>query len=77
MMNHNSIKCFSNCIFEILKYFFEKMEKFRCKICGYVYNPESGDPVFGIKEGTPFKNLPADWTCPVCSVNTDDFEPID
>ena len=50
------------------------MEKYQCKICGYVYDPDLGDPFFGIKEGTPFENLPIDWLCPICGVGVDEFE---
>ena len=30
------------------------MAKYRCTVCGYVYEPEAGDPDNGIKPGTPF-----------------------
>ncbi len=50
--------------------------KFRCKVCGYIYDPEKGDSDNGIKPGTPFKDLPADWKCPECGVNKDQFEEI-
>ena len=42
--------------------------KYVCKICGWVYDPAEHD-------NTPFESLPADWTCPVCGVGKDDFEP--
>jgi hypothetical protein len=29
----------------------------------YVYDPAIGDPDRGITPGTPFENLPDDWTC--------------
>jgi flavin reductase (DIM6/NTAB) family NADH-FMN oxidoreductase RutF/rubredoxin len=51
----------------------EKMEtkdiggNFVCTICAYVYDPEKGDPDQGIPAGTPFKDLPEDWVCPVCA----------
>ena len=31
--------------------------------CGYVYDPEVGDPDNGIAPGTPWEEVPADWTC--------------
>lgn len=49
----------------------------RCKVCGYVYDPDQGDPVQGIEAGTSFEDLPEDWRCPVCSVSKDDFVEID
>ncbi len=48
--------------------------KFRCKVCGYIYNEESGDAATGIEPGTPFEELPAGWRCPVCSVPKDEFD---
>lgn len=51
------------------------MQKFRCIPCGYVYDPEIGDPDSGIKPGTAFEDLPADWVCPVCFVGKEEFEP--
>lgn len=55
----------------------EKMEKYVCKVCGYIYDPEKGDPDSGIKPGTPFEELPDDWVCPVCGVGKDEFEKED
>ena len=52
-------------------------KKYRCKVCGYVYDPELGDASQNIKAGTPFEKLPDDWTCPVCGASKDDFVEID
>ena len=54
----------------------QMMKKYRCKICGYVYDPEKGDPENNISGGTPFKELPDDWTCPICGASKEDFEVI-
>jgi len=51
-----------------------KALKYRCTVCGYIYDPELGDPDGGIKPGTPFEELPEDWTCPVCGVSKSEFE---
>ena len=51
-----------------------KMDKYECSVCGYVYDPEMGDPDSGIKPGTPFEDLPDDWVCPVCGASKDKFE---
>ena len=37
--------------------------------CGYVYDPEVGDPDNGIAPGTPWEEVPADWTCPICGLD--------
>ena len=48
--------------------------KYKCKICGYEYNPEGGDAASGIPPGTPFEQLPDDWVCPLCGAAKDQFE---
>ena len=50
------------------------MEKYVCNVCGYVYDPAVGDPDNGIAPGTKFEDLPADWVCPLCSVDKTHFE---
>lgn len=50
------------------------MDSYVCTVCGYVYNPEEGDPAAGIAAGTAFEDLPEDWVCPVCGVGKDQFE---
>ncbi|RMD58688.1 MAG: rubredoxin [Nitrospirae bacterium] len=42
--------------------------QYRCTICGYIYDEN--------EEGTPFDELPDDWTCPVCNAPKDAFEPV-
>ena len=51
------------------------MEKYVCDICGYEYDPKVGDPDNGVAPGTAFKDLPEDWVCPECGVDTDSFSP--
>ncbi len=50
------------------------MERYVCSVCGYVYDPEKGDPEGGIAAGTSFDDLPDDWVCPECGVDKDMFE---
>jgi rubredoxin len=50
------------------------MEKWKCTICGYVYDPEFGDPDNGAPAGTSFDKLPEEWVCPVCGAAKDMFE---
>lgn len=49
------------------------MDKYVCNVCGYVYDPEVGDPDNGIAPGTPFDQLPDSWVCPECGVGKDEF----
>lgn len=51
-----------------------KMQKYQCGPCGYIYDPEVGDPDGGIAPGTPFENIPDDWVCPVCGLGKNVFE---
>jgi len=48
-------------------------EKYRCSVCGYVYDPDVGDPDSGIPAGTQFADLPEDWICPNCGAAKADF----
>lgn len=52
------------------------MKKYKCMVCGYIYDPEIGDDTQDISPGTPFEDLPEDWTCPVCGATKDQFEEI-
>ena len=54
-----------------------KMAKYECQVCGYIYDPEKGDPDSGIKPGTPFEELPEDWVCPECGVGKEEFEKVE
>ncbi|MCF8336017.1 MAG: rubredoxin [Bacteroidales bacterium] len=53
------------------------MKKYKCKVCGHVYDPKEGDPQGNIKPGTPFEDIPDDWRCPVCGVGKEEYEPIE
>ena len=50
------------------------MTKYVCTECGYVYDPEVGDPDNNINPGTSFQDIPEDWVCPLCGVGKDQFE---
>lgn len=52
------------------------MSQYTCTICGYVYDPEQGDPANGIDPGTAFEDLPDSWVCPICGASKDDFEEV-
>ena len=51
--------------------------RYICVSCGYIYDPENGDEAGGILAGTAFDDLPDDWTCPLCYVGKDQFDPLD
>jgi rubredoxin len=50
------------------------MRKMQCRICGHIYNPETGDE--GVKAGTAFEDVPPDWRCPVCGADKSKFNPF-
>jgi rubredoxin len=52
------------------------MKKYKCLMCGYIYDPAAGDPGNGVQAGTAFEDLPDDWVCPECGVGKDEFEPV-
>lgn len=50
------------------------MDKYICKVCATIYDPETGDLEDRIKPGTKFEDLPADWGCSVCGSSKEKFE---
>jgi rubredoxin len=44
------------------------MARFQCTDCGYVYDESRGDPYEGLPPGTPWAQIPDDWSCPDCAV---------
>jgi rubredoxin len=51
-------------------------EKWLCNPCGYVYDPNVGDPDHDIPPGIEFKDLPDTWVCPLCGASKEDFTVI-
>ena len=45
------------------------MEKFKCVVCQYVYDPQEND-------GVAFVDLPEDYQCPLCGVDKEMFEAV-
>ena len=54
----------------------KKLQKYECMDCGWIYDPEIGDPDNGVEPGTPFEEIPDDWTCPDCGAEKSEFEPM-
>jgi len=55
----------------------KNMAKWRCMVCGYIYDEETGDQDSGAEPGTTFEDLPEDWVCPLCGAPKDMFEQIE
>jgi len=49
------------------------MAKYRCTICGYIYDPAVGDLTQGINPETSFEDMPDSWTCQVCGAQKSEF----
>ncbi len=52
------------------------MDKYECLVCGWIYDPEAGDPDGNIAPGTPFEAIPDDWVCPMCGATKSDFQKV-
>ena len=53
------------------------MKKYVCDPCGWIYDPEAGDPDGGIEPGPAFEDIPDDWVCPICGVGKDMFSVVE
>jgi rubredoxin len=47
-----------------------------CLICGWIYDEAAGSPEHGIAPGTPWEQVPMNWTCPECGARKEDFEVV-
>ena len=54
----------------------EIRDRYECRACGYIYEPDNGDSTNNIPPGTPFRDLPDGWRCPVCGVRRNQFANI-
>ena len=54
----------------------QALDRYECRACGYIYEPDKGDSKHQVSPGTSFTDLPSSWRCPVCGVRTSQFENI-
>ena len=52
-------------------------ERYICANCGYIYDPNVGDPMNAIPQGTAFADLPDEWVCPMCYASKEQFDALD
>lgn len=52
-------------------------QKWICRQCSMIYDPVVGDLDSGIAPGTPFNEIPDDWTCPICGAEKKLFVPYE
>lgn len=50
------------------------MSKWKCTICGWIYDPEIGLPEENIEPGIAFENLDDGFRCPPCGAMKKWFE---
>ena len=55
----------------------QTLSRWICESCGYIYDPEEGDPDGGIPAGTSFQSSPDTWFCPGCGARKRDFVPYE
>ena len=53
------------------------MKKYVCDVCGWEYDPTVGVEEAGINPGTPWKDVPEDFVCPLCGVGKDEFSIVE
>ena len=53
-----------------------ELDRYECRACGYVYEPERGDDKQDIPPGKSFDELPLIWRCPVCGAKKAAFVSI-
>ncbi|MCX7738451.1 MAG: rubredoxin [Hydrogenothermaceae bacterium] len=46
---------------------------YKCRVCGYIYDPSKGDTIRRISPGVEFVDLPDNWRCPVCKYTKREF----
>jgi rubredoxin len=49
------------------------MTKWKCILCGFIYDEAKGLLEEGIPEGTLWDQIPEDWCCPECGVAKSKF----
>ncbi|MDD3116547.1 MAG: rubredoxin [Victivallaceae bacterium] len=52
------------------------MKKFKCSVCGYIYNEATGVPENQIAPNTKFDELPENWVCPLCGASKPEFDEL-
>ena len=53
------------------------MSRYRCPVCGYVYDESAGEPHEGFPPGTAWGEIDDGWHCPDCGVRDKvDFEEV-
>ncbi len=52
------------------------MQKMKCTICGWIYDPGIGAPAMKVKPGTPWEEVDEEFRCPKCGAAKKWFEAV-
>ena len=55
----------------------DKKTRYKCVVCGYVYDPEIGDIKGEVSKNTIFEQLPDSWHCPICREHKEKFRRVE
>lgn len=47
--------------------------RYKCKVCGYIYRQEIGEARTNTPAGTEFESLEDTWSCPKCGAGKRNF----
>lgn len=50
--------------------------RMKCKVCGYIYDPEKGESRKNVEPGTEWGNIPDSFKCPSCGAPKRMFKPV-
>jgi rubredoxin len=53
------------------------MTKWKCTVCGWIYDPAIGVKADGIEPGIDFSDLPDNFRCPQCGAIKKWFKPLE
>ena len=53
------------------------MAKYKCKICGYIFDEDDIEEGLNIPAGTKFDDLPSSFKCPKCRMAKGMFEKVE
>lgn len=53
------------------------MKRWRCSVCGFVYDEAQGLAEAGIAPGTCWADIPDTWVCPDCGAAKSDFAMVE
>ncbi|AMK15202.1 rubredoxin [Methanobrevibacter olleyae] len=42
------------------------MAQYKCSVCGYIYDTETGEERRNVPAGTAWEDVPEDFKCPLC-----------